>query len=131
MNRHHDADFLVNDPMVTQKVAVKADRSADPFDYIDELRQEVLDAKGRDYRIYHEVRGVKQTVRDMNERLDDTGLNEIIDERMIGNVKTTASRWGSVFLRRALITLGAVAATGIAGGIAWVFKMTLRGIHAP
>lgn len=117
--------------MVTQKVAAKADRHSDPFEYIDELRQEALDAKGRDYRIYHEVRALKQNLREMNERLDDTGLNEIIDERMIGNVKTTATRWGSVFLRRALIAFGTVAATGMAAGIAWVFKMTLKGMHSP
>src|SRR5579872_3337734 len=98
----NDADFLVKDPMVTQKVAPRADRHGDPFDYIDELRQDALDAEGRDYRIWNEVKAIKQTLLDMDNRLGDTGLNLKIDERVIGKVKNTATKWGAVLLRRAL-----------------------------
>lgn len=125
-----DADFLLDDPMMTRKVAVKIDRN-DPealFNAIDELRQEALDAKGRDYRIYREVRAIRQALQDANERLGDTGLNKKIDERIIGNVKSTASKWGATFIKRALIISGGL--TGIAGGIWWVVKMVWKGVHA-
>jgi hypothetical protein len=131
VKRHpsNDADFLVKDPSVTQKVAAKADRSSDPFDYIDELRQESLDAATRDYRIWNEVKALKQSMHDLTERLGDTGLNEIIDERVIGRVRNTATRWGTIFLRRTLIATGAIVATGIAGAIAWILKLAWKGLN--
>lgn len=129
-SKPHDADFLVDDPMVTQKVAARADRHSDPFDYIDDLRQEALNAKGRDYRIWREVLAIKQTLIDASARLGDTGLNEKIDERIIGKVKSTATRWGTVFVRRAFIALAVAGGTGVAGGVAWVAKMVWIGIHA-
>lgn len=114
--------------MITQKVAARADRHSDPFDYIDELRQESLNAKGRDYRIWREVLAIKQTLIDASARLGDTGLNEKIDERIIGKVKSTANKWGSVVLRRFLIALGTIIATGLAGGIALLFRIAWKRI---
>lgn len=128
-SKPHDADFLVDDPMVTQKVAARADRHSDPFDYIDELRQEALNAKGRDYRIWREVLAIKQTLIDASARLGDTGLNEKIDERIVGKVKSTATKWGTVFLRRFLIALGAIVATGLAGGIGLLFRLAWKGLN--
>jgi hypothetical protein len=130
MKKRHDADFLVKDPMVTQKVAGKADRHSDPFDYIDELRQAALDAEGRDYRIWNEVKALKATIHSMDDRLGDTGLNLKIDERLLGNVQTTATKWGAIFLRRAFIAMAIAGGTGFAAGIGWVVKMVLRGMHA-
>lgn len=128
-SKPHDADFLVDDPMVTQKVAARADRHSDPFDYIDELRQEALNAHGRDYRIWREVLAIKQTLVDASARLGDTGLNEKIDERIVGKVKSTATKWGTVLLRRAFIALAVACGTGAAAGLGWVAR-ALWGIHA-
>ena len=128
-SKPHDADFLVDDPMVTQKVAARADRHSDPFDYIDELRQAVLESKRRDYRIWREVLAIKQTLIDASARLGDTGLNEKIDERIVGKVKSTATKWGTVLLRRAFIALAVAGGSGVAAGIGWVAK-TIWGIHA-
>lgn len=130
MKKQHDADFLVNDPSVTQKVAPRADRSSNPFDHIDQLRQDALDAEYRDYRIWNEVKAVKASIVAMDKRLGDTGINEIIDERVIGAVKSTATKWGGLLLRRAFIALAVAGGTGVAAGIGWVVKMVLKGIHA-
>ena len=106
----------LDDLMATRRIVVKADRSRDPFEYIDELRQAREDDKQRIKVLWHHVRAMRPA-----KDWTDTGIWEAVKIKF---GKDVISPWVKWALRGALAT----AAGGVVWVIGWVIKLAWQGL---
>lgn len=102
--------------MATRRVVVKADRSRDPFEYIDELRQAREDDKQRIKVLWHHVRAIRPA-----KDWTDTGIWTAVKFKFGQEVVAPWVKWAV----RGVLALCATTAVGVIG---WVFKLAWQGL---
>jgi hypothetical protein len=107
----------MRDPTLTTKIVPKADRARDPFEYIDDLRQDRMSDRQVVYELSLEVQALKNAEA---ERLTKTGAWDYVKEQLAEG----AVDWGKWAMRGILSGVGIL----VVSGIGWVCAMAVKGM---
>lgn len=106
---------------MTGKIAAKADRGADPFEYIDDTRQEVVEIN--EWRDFTEKR-LKILEDAERDRLTETGVWDFLQAKMNKIAVKRAVRLGSKFIHWVIGVVG----VGVLYLLVLLFKLAWKGL---
>jgi hypothetical protein len=100
---------------MTGKIAAKADRARDPFEYIDDLRQEVVEVNEWQSRTDRRLQILEDAER---KRLTETGVWRVVRDKL----DDEAIDWVKWGVRAAFCGFGTLMLSGMGWIIARIFK---------